>query len=131
MRGRDRTVRRPPSPGRGLLAEAMLVAARNCGDEAVNVAHWHRSGASALVMALACHAKGLAKGCIGGSTSGGLRSRPTQFTIVWRSQLSATAGGPEGTATHSAGERLGFKSGMVVQELSLIHISEPTRRTPI
>jgi len=31
--------------------------------------------------------------------------------------LSATAGGPEGTATHSAGERLGFKSGMVVQEL--------------
>jgi hypothetical protein len=31
--------------------------------------------------------------------------------------LSATAGGPEGTATQTAGDRLGFKSGMVVQEL--------------
>jgi len=31
--------------------------------------------------------------------------------------LSATAGGPDGTATQSAGSRLGFKSGMVVQEL--------------
>lgn len=31
--------------------------------------------------------------------------------------MSATSGGPERTATHSVGERLGFKSGMVVQEL--------------
>jgi hypothetical protein len=31
--------------------------------------------------------------------------------------LSATAGGPDGTATQNAGTRLGFKSGMVVQEL--------------
>lgn len=31
--------------------------------------------------------------------------------------MSATAGGPDGTATQSAGSRLGFKSGMVVQEL--------------
>lgn len=37
--------------------------------------------------------------------------------IAWRIQLSATAGGPEGTATQNAGTRLGFKSGMVVQEL--------------
>ncbi len=34
--------------------------------------------------------------------------------IVWRSQLSATAGGAD---TQNAGVRLGFKSGMVVQEL--------------
>ncbi len=31
--------------------------------------------------------------------------------------MSATAGGPEGTATQSIGSRLGFKAGMVVQEL--------------
>jgi len=31
--------------------------------------------------------------------------------------LSATAGGPEGTATQTIAGRLGFKSGMVVQEL--------------
>lgn len=34
--------------------------------------------------------------------------------IVWRSQLSATAGGAD---TQNAGSRLGFKSGMVIQEL--------------
>jgi hypothetical protein len=31
--------------------------------------------------------------------------------------VSATAGGPEGTATQTAGGRLGLKTGMVVQEL--------------
>ena len=31
--------------------------------------------------------------------------------------MSATSGGPEGTATQNAAERLGFKTGMVVQEL--------------
>jgi hypothetical protein len=31
--------------------------------------------------------------------------------------LSATAGGHEGTATQTAGSRLGFKPGMVIQEL--------------
>jgi DUF3052 family protein len=31
--------------------------------------------------------------------------------------VSATSGGPEGTATQNAGERLGLKTGMVVQEL--------------
>jgi hypothetical protein len=31
--------------------------------------------------------------------------------------LSATAGGPEGTATQTIGSRLGLKPGMVVQEL--------------
>ena len=31
--------------------------------------------------------------------------------------MSATAGGPEGTATQTAGSRLGLKPGMVVQEL--------------
>ena len=31
--------------------------------------------------------------------------------------MSATSGGPEGTATQNAGERLGLKTGMVVQEL--------------
>ena len=31
--------------------------------------------------------------------------------------MSATAGGHEGTATQNAGERLGLKTGMVVQEL--------------
>ncbi len=31
--------------------------------------------------------------------------------------MSATAGGHEGTATQTAGERLGLKTGMVVQEL--------------
>ncbi len=31
--------------------------------------------------------------------------------------MSATAGGPEGTATQNAGDRLGLKTGMVVQEL--------------
>jgi hypothetical protein len=36
---------------------------------------------------------------------------------MWRSDVSATSGGPEGTATQNAGERLGMKTGMVVQEL--------------
>jgi hypothetical protein len=31
--------------------------------------------------------------------------------------VSTTAGGPDGTATQRAGERLGLKTGMVVQEL--------------
>lgn len=31
--------------------------------------------------------------------------------------MSASAGGPEGTATQTVGDRLGLKSGMVVQEL--------------
>lgn len=31
--------------------------------------------------------------------------------------MSATAGGHEGTATQNAGERLGLKTGMIVQEL--------------
>lgn len=31
--------------------------------------------------------------------------------------MSATAGGHEGTATQTAGSRLGFKPGMVIQEL--------------
>ena len=31
--------------------------------------------------------------------------------------MSATSGGPEGTTTQSGGDRLGFKNGMVVQEL--------------
>ena len=31
--------------------------------------------------------------------------------------MSATSGGPEGTATQTVGDRLGFKKGMVVQEL--------------
>ena len=31
--------------------------------------------------------------------------------------MSATSGGPEGTATQNAAERLGLKTGMVVQEL--------------
>lgn len=31
--------------------------------------------------------------------------------------MSATAGGPEGATTQTVGDRLGFKSGMVVQEL--------------
>lgn len=31
--------------------------------------------------------------------------------------MSATAGGQEGTATQTVGERLGFKAGLVVQEL--------------
>jgi Protein of unknown function (DUF3052) len=31
--------------------------------------------------------------------------------------LSATSGGPESIATQTAGDRLGFKAGMVVQEL--------------
>ena len=31
--------------------------------------------------------------------------------------MSATSGGPDGTATATAGERLGLKTGMVVQEL--------------
>src|SRR5680860_690209 len=37
--------------------------------------------------------------------------------IIWRSQLSASTGGHEGTATQTAGSRLGLKPGMVVQEL--------------
>jgi Protein of unknown function (DUF3052) len=35
----------------------------------------------------------------------------------WRSDVSATSGGPEGTATQNAAERLGLKTGTVVQEL--------------
>ena len=31
--------------------------------------------------------------------------------------MSATSGGPEGTATQTGGDRLGFKNGMVVQEI--------------
>ena len=34
-----------------------------------------------------------------------------------RIDVSPTSGGPDGTATQHAGERLGFKTGMVVQEL--------------
>jgi hypothetical protein len=36
---------------------------------------------------------------------------------MWRRDVSATAGGQDGTATQTAGERLGMKTGMVVQEL--------------
>jgi Protein of unknown function (DUF3052) len=36
---------------------------------------------------------------------------------IWRRDVSATAGGQDRTATHNAGERLGLKTGMVVQEL--------------
>jgi hypothetical protein len=36
---------------------------------------------------------------------------------MWRSDVSATAGGHDGTATQNAGERLGLRTGMVVQEL--------------
>jgi hypothetical protein len=36
---------------------------------------------------------------------------------MWRIDVSATAGGHEGTATQTAGERLGLKKAMVVQEL--------------
>jgi hypothetical protein len=36
---------------------------------------------------------------------------------MWRTDVSATAGGQEGTATQNAGERLGLRTGMVVQEL--------------
>jgi hypothetical protein len=36
---------------------------------------------------------------------------------MWRSDVSATSGGPDGTATQNAAERLGLKTGMVVQEL--------------
>jgi hypothetical protein len=36
---------------------------------------------------------------------------------MWRRDVSATAGGHDGTATQNAGERLGLKTGMVVQEL--------------
>ena len=36
---------------------------------------------------------------------------------MWRSDVSATAGGHDGTATQNAGERLGLKTGMIVQEL--------------
>lgn len=39
------------------------------------------------------------------------------FVRLWREKLSATAGGHEGTATQTAGSRLGFKPGMVIQEL--------------
>lgn len=44
---------------------------------------------------------------------------PTASAVeqMWRSDVSATSGGPEGTATQNAGERLGMKTGMVVQEL--------------
>lgn len=46
--------------------------------------------------------------------------RPTHGLVdqeMWRSDVSPTSGGPEGTATQTAGERLGLKTGMVVQEL--------------
>ena len=36
---------------------------------------------------------------------------------IWRSDVSATSGGPDRTATQTAGRRLGLKTGMVVQEL--------------
>jgi hypothetical protein len=36
----------------------------------------------------------------------------------WESDVGATAGGQEGTATLKAGERLGLTTGMVVQELN-------------
>lgn len=44
---------------------------------------------------------------------------PTAYGVdlMWRSDVSATSGDPEGTATQNAGERLGLKTGMVVQEL--------------
>lgn len=37
--------------------------------------------------------------------------------VDWRKDLSATAGGQDGTATQTGGHRLGFKPGMVIQEL--------------
>jgi hypothetical protein len=36
---------------------------------------------------------------------------------MWRTDVSATAGGHDGTATQNAGERLGLTTGTVVQEL--------------
>lgn len=37
--------------------------------------------------------------------------------VYGRFKLSATAGGQEGTATQTGGSRLGFRPGMVIQEL--------------
>jgi hypothetical protein len=38
-------------------------------------------------------------------------------SLTWRKNLSATAGGHDGTATQTVASRLGFKPGMVIQEL--------------
>jgi hypothetical protein len=50
-----------------------------------------------------------------------VQQRPPRAVVdeneMWRSDVSATSGGPDGTATQNAGERLGMKTGMVVQEL--------------
>jgi hypothetical protein len=45
--------------------------------------------------------------------------------------LGATAGGTEGTATQSIGHRLGFKTGMVVQELGWDEDVDDTVRVQI
>ena len=45
--------------------------------------------------------------------------------------MSATAGGPEGTATQSIGSRLGFKPGMVIQELGWDEDVDDTVRVQI
>ena len=45
--------------------------------------------------------------------------------------MSATAGGPEGTATQIVGDRLGLKSGMVVQELGWDEDSDDELRVQI
>jgi hypothetical protein len=37
--------------------------------------------------------------------------------LTWRKIVSATTGGPDGTATQTVGDRLGFKPQMVIQEL--------------
>ena len=73
-------------------------------------------------MAVAFHHDRGSRGCAEGWTSGGLPDRSSGTTGVrattsWRNQLSATSGGPDGTATKTLGHRLGLTSGMVVQEL--------------
>ena len=45
--------------------------------------------------------------------------------------MSATAGGPEGAATQTAGDRLGFKPGLVVQELGWDEDVDDTLRVEI
>lgn len=45
--------------------------------------------------------------------------------------MSATAGGPEGAATQTAGDRLGFKPGLVVQELGWDEDVDDTLRVDI
>ena len=45
--------------------------------------------------------------------------------------MSATSGGPDGTATRSAGERLGLSAGMVVQELGWDDDVDDTLRVEI